>query len=103
MGQFQPFIYRTIKVWRKVSANSLSPQQSTNDLEAETMKPQMLFTSPILAIIIILVESIFAVSLAANSRLSENAVTLPVHEFLANNTDDNSDSGEDPEQVDINI
>jgi len=50
-------------------------------------------------VIIMLVESISAVSFGNNGRFSEQAVILPVHELLADNTDNNSGSEGDSEEV----
>lgn len=76
-----------------------------SDLEAETMKSQIF--SPILAVIIMLAESIFAVSLAENIRFRENTVTLTGAEVIANSESDrtsessnDADECDDPELVD---
>ncbi|WP_354636295.1 hypothetical protein [Planktothricoides raciborskii] len=71
-----------------------------SDIEAETMKT--IFTSPILVVIILLVESISTVSLAANSQLSQKAaVTLTDSEIIANQDGDRtSESDQCKEQID---
>ncbi len=73
-----------------------------SDIEAETMKT--IFTSPILVVIILLVESISTVSLAANSQLSQKAaMTLTDSEIIIANqgSDRASESNQcDPEEVD---
>ncbi len=68
------------------------------------MKTQI-FTSPILVVIILLVESISSVSLAANSQLSQKAaVTLTDSEIIANQEGDRTSESDqcDPEQINCN-
>ncbi|KOR37818.1 MULTISPECIES: hypothetical protein [Planktothricoides] len=65
------------------------------------MKTQIL-TSPILVVIILLVESISSASLAANSQLSQKAaMTLTDSEIIANQDGDRtSESDQCKEQID---
>lgn len=70
-----------------------------SDIEAEAMKT--IFTSPIFVAIILLVQSISSVSLAANSQLSQKAaMTLTDWEIMVNQEGDR-DSGDNqcPEQI----
>lgn len=69
--------------------------------QKRAMKTQIL-TSPILVVIILLVESISSASLAANSQLSQKAaMTLTDSEIIANQDGDRtSESDQCKEQID---
>lgn len=75
-----------------------------SDLEAETMKTQILIYH-ILVVIIMFVESISTLSMAINIGLSKNAVTCTGAELLVNQEGDRSEETDDdsdpcPGQID---